>query len=70
MNFSQALDRLKWGMPLTRVKWADDKTYVHRLNAPDNDKINIHYSSGEESLWSPTVEDVLADDWQDTVRAE
>ena len=70
MNFSVALDRIKWGQPMTRAKWDDVATYVHRLNGSNNDKINIHYSSGEESLWSPTVEDVLADDWQDTMRAE
>lgn len=68
MNFSQALERIKWGQPMTRAKWEDLKTYVHRLNGDDNDKINLHYSSGAESLWSPTTEDVLADDWQDTSR--
>lgn len=69
MNFSQALDRIKWGMPMTRLAWGDLDTYVYRLLPPDEDKINIHYSSGNESLWSPTVEDVMATDWADTARA-
>lgn len=68
MNFSQALDRIKWGMPMTRLAWGDAETYVYRLLPPDEDKINIRYSSGSESLWSPTVEDVMALDWADTTR--
>lgn len=70
MNFSQALDRIKWGQPMTRASWNDPGTYVHRLNAPDNDKMNIHSSVGYENPWSPSVDDILADDWLDTVRAE
>lgn len=54
---------------MTRISWGDTETYVYRLLPPDEDKINIHYSSGNESLWSPTVEDVMALDWADTVRA-
>lgn len=69
MNFSQALDRIKWGMPMTRLAWGDPDTYVYRLLPPEEDKINIHYSSGNESLWSPTVEDLMATDWADTVRS-
>lgn len=70
MNFSQALDRIKWGQPMTREAWGDPATYVHRLNGADNEKINIHRSNGEDVLWSPTVEDLLAIDWLDTTRAE
>lgn len=70
MNFSQALDRIKFGQPMTRNAWGDVATYVYRMNAPDADKIKIHYSSGAESLWSPTTDDILANDWLDTVRAE
>jgi len=68
MNFSQALDRIKWGMPMTRLAWGDPDTYVYRLLPPEEDKINIHYSSGNESPWSPTVEDLMATDWADTTR--
>lgn len=70
VNFSQALDRIKWGQPMTRVAWNDPATYVYRLNPPDTDKINIHYSTGADFLWNPTVEDIMATDWQDTTRAE
>jgi len=70
MNFSTALDRIKWGMPMTRLAWNDAGTYVYRLVPPDVEMINIHYSSGSESLWSPTIEDIMANDWADTVRAE
>lgn len=70
MNFSMALERIKWGQPMTRLAWNDSATYVYRLNPPNADDINIHYSSGSESLWSPTIEDIMANDWADTVRAE
>lgn len=68
MNFSVALDRIKWGMPMTRISWGDTATYVYRMNAPDEHQIKIRYSAGTESLWSPTVDDILANDWIDTVR--
>lgn len=70
MNFSQALDRIKFGQPMTRAEWDDPATYVYRLNPPDTEKINLHQSSGTEALWSPTVDDIMATDWQDTLRAE
>lgn len=69
MNFSQALDRIKWGQPMRRAEW-EDGVYVHRLNAPDNDKIDIHSAQGDDSPWSPSIADVLADDWLDTTRSE
>lgn len=55
---------------MTRIAWGDPETYVYRLLPPDEDKINIRYSSGSTSLWSPTVEDVMALDWADTVRID
>lgn len=70
MNFSQALKRIKWGQPMTRVEWGNPSTYVYRLNPPNEDKINIHFSTGTDILWNPTVEDIMAVDWADTVRAE
>ncbi len=68
MNFSMALDRIKWGMPMTRLAWDDPATYVYRLNPPNEDQINIKYSFGVDKAWSPTVADIMATDWVDTVR--
>lgn len=70
MNFSQALERIKWGQPMTRMAWSDPAAYVHRLNPPNEDKINMHYLNGEDVLWNPTVEDIMAVDWADTVRVD
>lgn len=70
MNFSQALERIKWGQPMTRIEWASPTTYVYRLNPPNEDKINVHFSTGTDIIWSPTVEDIMAIDWADTVRVD
>jgi len=70
MNFSAALDLIKWGAPMTREEWDDPRVYVYRLNPPDTDKINIHYGTGNDHLWSPTLEDLFATDWKQTVRAD
>ena len=55
---------------MTRIEWASPATYVYRLNPPNEDKINVHFSTGTEILWSPTVDDIMAVDWADTVRAD
>lgn len=70
MNFSVALERIKWGMPMTREAWGNPATYVYRLVPPDDDKINIRYSTGPDILWNPTNEDIMATDWADTVRGD
>lgn len=68
MNFSQALDRIKWGQPMSREAWNEPRRYVYRRNPPDNDALFLRDPSGSESLWSPTSEDVLATDWIDVPR--
>jgi hypothetical protein len=68
MNFSQALDRIKWGQPMSREAWGDKRTYVYRRNPPDDDALFLRESAGSESLWSPSAEDVLATDWIDVPR--
>jgi len=70
MNFSSALDLIKWGAPMTREVWADPRVYVYRLNPPDTDKINIHTGLGNDHLWQPSLEDLFANDWKQTVRAD
>ena len=36
MNFSQALDRIKWGQPMTRTAWNDSTVYVYRVDHADD----------------------------------
>jgi Protein of unknown function (DUF2829) len=69
VNFSQALDRIKWGMPMTRVAWDDPAVYVFRI-IPPPDQIDKREADGTTHQWAPTQDDILADDWQDTARVE
>lgn len=68
MNFSQALDRIKWGQPMSRKAWGDPGVYVYRKPPPDEESLFLRQPSGSESLWSPGAEDVLATDWIDVPR--
>ena len=69
MNFSQALDRIKWGSPMTRQSWNDPTVYVYRL-VPPPDQINKREADGSTHPWEPTQDDVFAVDWEDTARIE
>ena len=67
MNFSQALDRIKWGQPMSREAWNNPRVYVYRPNPPSEDTLRIRTDAGE-ALWSPLPTDVMADDWLDVPR--
>lgn len=69
MNFSQALDRIKWGQPMSREAWQDVARYVHRLLPPDEDKLAL-LDNGVDALWSPSIEDIMATDWVDVLRID
>lgn len=68
MNFSQALDRIKWGQPMSREAWGNPAIYVYRGIPPENDALFLRQPSGSESLWSPSADDVMATDWVDVPR--
>lgn len=70
MNFSQALDRIKFGQPMSRRAWNDDRVYVFRLEPPLEERINKRLASGAALPWSPTIEDLMASDWKDVPRLE
>ncbi len=71
MNFSQALDRIKFGQPMTRIAWNDSTTYVYRVILPPDEPALLHKrTASSDEYWNPTQDDVIANDWQDTVRAE
>ena len=71
MDFSQALDRIKWGQPMTRVAWNDSTVYVYRvILPPDQPAVLNKRTSTSDEYWNPTQDDIVANDWQDTVRAE
>ena len=69
MNFSQALERIKWGQPMSRRAWGSVSTYVYRGNPPDASKLFLR-SGGGASVWFPSSDDVMADDWFDVVRID
>lgn len=67
MNFSQALERIKWGQPMSRAAWSDPSIYVYRPNPPNENTMMLRVHSSE-SVWSPSSVDVMADDWFDVPR--
>lgn len=69
MNFSQALDRIKWGQPMSRELWADPRTYVYRPNPPDESTLRLR-TDASDNVWTPSVEDVMALDWFDVPRID
>lgn len=70
MNFSSALERIKWGQPMSRAAWSDPAIYVFRLTPPDQDQIARRAAAGAVAPWSPTVEDIMASDWLDVSRID
>lgn len=70
MNFSQALDRIKWGQPMSREAWGSDAVYVFRLEPPLEHRISKRISTGASLPWSPATEDLMASDWKDVPRIE
>jgi hypothetical protein len=70
MNFSYALDRIKWGQPMSRQAWGDPAIYVYRLNPPDSEQINRRNANGSTEPWAPTIEDIMATDWFDVPRID
>lgn len=72
MNFSQALDLIKWGQPMTREAWGNPAVYVVRdPPVPGNDyNINKRLANGEMTPWEPTVDDIMANDWATTIRID
>ena len=71
MDFAKALDRLKWGQPMTREAWGNPQDIVFRLNPPRSDKYarrsRLHATP---VVWTPTPDDMAATDWQDAKRDE
>ena len=72
MNFSQALDRIKWGQPMTRAAWDNPAVYVVRDPAIPGREYNINkrLADGQIIPWEPSVDDIMANDWADTVRID
>lgn len=61
MLFERALPSMRGGNPLRRDHWnSGDYCYIDA-----NNPATIEYvSGGVESIWAPTNEDLLADDWE------
>ena len=68
MDFSTALERIKWGQPMSRAEWNDPALYVFRGVPPSAEQLYIHFANGSLANWIPRVEDLMADDWLDVPR--
>ena len=71
LNFGQALELLKSGKLLSREGWNGKGMYVFlstKTVVGDN-LINPHFTvknvNGSYSTWVPSVNDCLAEDWQE-----
>ena len=63
MNFSNALEQIKWGMPMSRSAWGNPAVYVFRMLPPDTDQLAQRTADGHIVLWTPAPADIMATDW-------
>ena len=63
MNFAQAMAELCKENKVTRKLW-DGDVYVHRVEGEKGYELHVRFSSGQEVAWTPTNNDLFADDWQ------
>lgn len=74
MTFGSALEALKAGQRITRVAWNGRGMWL-RLQRPDPSSkmtqpyLYVRNSRGDSAPWTPSHEDVLADDWAVTAPA-
>lgn len=62
MNFSNALNGIMAGHRVAREGW--EGVYLVKVDS-DPPLINMVTESGEmETVWSPTLTDLLAEDWE------
>ena len=77
MNFQDALTNLQERKRLTRVCWKDKTKYVTLFSRPNNYQgyktdetfyrhvaMQIAYYTHMDVVWGPTVDDILATDWE------
>lgn len=58
-SFSEALNLMKQGIPLTRKAWEAEK----RVVANENETLTKYLSNADGSIYTPTQEDMFAVDW-------
>ncbi|HZJ13985.1 MAG TPA: hypothetical protein VFD27_03000 [Chthoniobacteraceae bacterium] len=59
MTFDYALQLLRWHQFMRRANWRTNLGW-----SPGSDKILLFYPSGFSEPWRPTLEDVMANDWE------
>ena len=68
MDFGNALSMLKSGCKMSRTKWnnIDDAIVFDKDNERFTRRIRIHANDkvGAKVGWTPTAEDMLAQDWE------
>jgi len=64
LNFSEALNHLRWGERIARRSWNKDRYIQIQYRPTDNDNRIICYPDYcVPSLWNCTVPEILAEDW-------
>lgn len=67
MNFGETLELLKHGGIVSRKGWNGKGMYVCLI--PATEELNSHFIiknvNGTKSTWVPSVNDCLAEDWQE-----
>lgn len=61
-SFEDAIKYLKRGLKVTRKGWNEKKIYL-KLVENSKTTIALVYPNGTQIDWTPSVEDILAEDW-------
>lgn len=64
LDFSEALKLIKSGLCLSRKNWDMRFKYVQKTTISENiPAIFCTMHNGESFLWTPTNDDIMAEDW-------
>lgn len=63
MIFGHALELIKTGRFVNRPVWGHR---VYLFSAPDSEVITVSHN-GYDSVWTPSHQDLFADDWQEII---
>lgn len=63
MNFGTALEMMKLGLPMTRKSWREATVAISIPDKPLTQPYMLVRLGSVCSIWYPTTEDLLSDDW-------
>lgn len=66
LPFSRALDLVKFGNRLARQDWMDGGIFIIYQEG----ELQIRQTDGSHSMWTPSMDDLMAEDWMLLEEAE